>query len=152
MCDDAKGSLVIHNHELALVFDGHTLKGGRQRDVGMHRFQLRHREHDILDARNRPPFVRHRLNLFDREQAVKVMILEHQHIVVSAGLDNLILPLVGYLLLRIYLGLTLAELEMRQGLSAEQALALVAEKSPEIAPAIATALSAKYGAGNGRKE
>jgi len=30
-----------------------------------------------------------------------------------AGLDNLILPLVGYLLLRIYLGLTLADLEMR---------------------------------------
>jgi phytol kinase len=30
-----------------------------------------------------------------------------------AGLDNLILPLVGYLLLRIYIGLSIAELEMR---------------------------------------
>ncbi len=30
-----------------------------------------------------------------------------------AGLDNLILPLVGYLLLRIYLGLSVVELEMR---------------------------------------
>lgn len=48
--------------------------------------------------------------------------------------------------------LKLAELEMRQGLSAEQALALVAEKSPEIAPAIAAALSAKYGAGKPEKE
>lgn len=36
--------------------------------------------------------------------------------------------------------LKLAELEMRKGLSAEQALALVAEKSPEIAPAIAEIL------------
>jgi hypothetical protein len=41
--------------------------------------------------------------------------------------------------------LKLAELEMRKGLTAEQALALVAEKSPEIAPAVAAALSAKYG-------
>jgi len=40
--------------------------------------------------------------------------------------------------------LKLAELEMRRGLSAEQALALVAEKSPEIAPAVADALRAKY--------
>jgi hypothetical protein len=40
--------------------------------------------------------------------------------------------------------LKLAELEMRKGLSAEQALALVAEKSPEIAPAVAAALSARY--------
>lgn len=48
--------------------------------------------------------------------------------------------------------LKLAELEMRRGLSAEQALALVAEKSPEIAPAIAAALSAKYHAGMPAKE
>lgn len=40
--------------------------------------------------------------------------------------------------------LKLAELEMREGLSAEQALALVAEKSPEIAPAVAEALKARY--------
>jgi hypothetical protein len=40
--------------------------------------------------------------------------------------------------------LKLAELEMRKGLSAEQALALVAEKSPEIAPSVAEALKAKY--------
>lgn len=40
--------------------------------------------------------------------------------------------------------LKLAELEMRKGLSVEQALALVAEKSPEIAPAIAEAMRAKY--------
>jgi len=40
--------------------------------------------------------------------------------------------------------LKLAELEMRQGLSAEQALAMVAEKSPEIAPAVADALKARY--------
>ena len=43
--------------------------------------------------------------------------------------------------------LKLAELEMRKGLSVEQALALVVEKSPgEIAPAIAEALKAKYAA------
>lgn len=48
--------------------------------------------------------------------------------------------------------LKLAELKMRQGLSAEQALALVAEKSPEIAPAVAAALSAKYGAGKAAGE
>ena len=48
--------------------------------------------------------------------------------------------------------LKLAELKMRQGLSAEQALALVAEKSPEIAPAVAAALSAKYSAGKPAKE
>jgi hypothetical protein len=41
----------------------------------------------------------------------------------------------------------LAELEMRKGLDAEQALALIAEKSPEIAPAIAEALKAKYSRG-----
>jgi phytol kinase len=35
-----------------------------------------------------------------------------------AGLDNLILPLVGYLLLRIYLGLSVAELEMRLAMTA----------------------------------
>jgi hypothetical protein len=40
--------------------------------------------------------------------------------------------------------LRLAELEMRRGLSEEQALAMVAEKSPEIAPAIAEALKARY--------
>lgn len=40
--------------------------------------------------------------------------------------------------------LKLAELEMRKGLSVEQAMALVAEKSPEIAPAIAEAMRAKY--------
>jgi hypothetical protein len=40
--------------------------------------------------------------------------------------------------------LKLAELEMRKGLGVEQSLALVAEKNPEIAPAIAKALEAKY--------
>lgn len=40
--------------------------------------------------------------------------------------------------------LKLAEMEMRKGLSAEQSLALVAEKSPEIAPSIAAALQARY--------
>jgi hypothetical protein len=44
-----------------------------------------------------------------------------------------------------------AELEMRKGLSAEQALALVAEKSPEIAPSIAEALKAKYSRGEESK-
>lgn len=40
--------------------------------------------------------------------------------------------------------LKLAELEMRSGLGAEEALAMVVEKSPDIAPAIAEALKAKY--------
>lgn len=40
--------------------------------------------------------------------------------------------------------LKLAELEMRKGLSVEQAMAMVAEKSPEIAPAVAEAMRAKY--------
>jgi len=40
--------------------------------------------------------------------------------------------------------LKLAELEMRKGLSVEQAMALVVEKSPEIAPAVAEAMRAKY--------
>ena len=40
--------------------------------------------------------------------------------------------------------LKLAELEMRKGLSAEQAMALVAERSPEIAGAVAEALRARY--------
>lgn len=43
--------------------------------------------------------------------------------------------------------LKLAELEMRKGLSVEQALALVAEKSPEIAPAVADAMRARYSKG-----
>lgn len=43
--------------------------------------------------------------------------------------------------------LKLAELEMRKGLSVEQALALVAEKSPEIAPAVADAMKARYAKG-----
>lgn len=46
--------------------------------------------------------------------------------------------------------LKLAELEMRKGLSVEQALALVAEKSPEIAPAVADAMRAKYTRGQDR--
>ena len=33
---------------------------------------------------------------------------------------------------------------MRKGLSPEQALAMIAEKSPEIAPSVADALKAKY--------
>lgn len=41
--------------------------------------------------------------------------------------------------------LKFAELEMRKGLTAEQALAMVAEKSPEISPAVAEALRARYG-------
>ena len=45
--------------------------------------------------------------------------------------------------------LKLAELEMRRGLSVEQALALIADKSPEIAPAIADAMRAKYAKGKG---
>ena len=40
--------------------------------------------------------------------------------------------------------LKLAELEMRKGLSVEQAMAMVAEKAPEIAPAVADAMRAKY--------
>jgi alanyl-tRNA synthetase len=40
--------------------------------------------------------------------------------------------------------LKLAELEMRRGLGAEEALALVVEKSPEIAPAIAEALKGRF--------
>ncbi len=40
--------------------------------------------------------------------------------------------------------LKLAELEMRKGLSPEQALTMIAEKSPEIAPAVAEALKARY--------
>ncbi len=40
--------------------------------------------------------------------------------------------------------LKLAELEMRKGLDVEQALALVVEKSPEIAPAVAEAMRARY--------
>lgn len=44
--------------------------------------------------------------------------------------------------------LKLAELQMRQGLSPEQALALVAERSPELAPVIAEALKAKYASGH----
>jgi len=40
--------------------------------------------------------------------------------------------------------LKLAELEMRKGLTAEQAIAMVVEKSPEIAPSLAEALKARY--------
>lgn len=40
--------------------------------------------------------------------------------------------------------LKLAELEMRRGLSVEQAMALIAEKSPEIAPAVAEVMRAKH--------
>lgn len=39
--------------------------------------------------------------------------------------------------------LKLAEIEMRKGLTPEQSLALIAEKSPEIAPAIAQAIQAR---------
>jgi hypothetical protein len=38
----------------------------------------------------------------------------------------------------------IAELEVRKGLGAEESLAMVAEKSPEIAPAVAEALKAKH--------
>lgn len=43
--------------------------------------------------------------------------------------------------------LKLAELEMRKGLSVEQAMAMIAEKSPEIAPAVAEVMRAKHAAG-----
>jgi hypothetical protein len=44
--------------------------------------------------------------------------------------------------------LKLAEIEMRKGLTPEQSLALIAEKSPEIAPAIAQAIQARAGKKN----
>lgn len=44
--------------------------------------------------------------------------------------------------------LKLAEIEMRRGLTPEQSLALIAEKSPEIAPAIAQAIQARAGRKN----
>lgn len=44
--------------------------------------------------------------------------------------------------------LKFVELQLRAGLTAEQALAMVVEKSPEIAPAIAEALKAKYQRGD----
>lgn len=47
--------------------------------------------------------------------------------------------------------LKLAELEMRQGMSEEKALAMVAEKAPEMAPAIAEALKARYQAQSGQQ-
>jgi len=46
--------------------------------------------------------------------------------------------------------LKLAEMEMRKGLSAEQSLAMVAEKSPEISPAVADALRARYANKDGK--
>ena len=62
----------------------------------------------------------------------------------DASLQSLLATLSGEQADRL---LKFAELEMRKGLSPEQALALVAEKSPEISPAIAEALKAKYGSG-----
>lgn len=59
----------------------------------------------------------------------------------SASLQALLSTLSGEQADRV---LKLAELEMRKGLSVEQAMAMVAEKSPEIAPAIAEAMRAKY--------
>ena len=59
----------------------------------------------------------------------------------SASMQGLLATLTGEQADRV---LKLAELEMRKGLSVEQALALVAEKTPEIAPAIAEAMKAKY--------
>lgn len=60
----------------------------------------------------------------------------------SASMQALLATLDGEKADRI---LKLAELEMRKGLSVEQAMAMVAEKTPEIAPAIAAAMRAKYG-------
>jgi DNA polymerase III delta prime subunit len=62
----------------------------------------------------------------------------------SASVQALVATLDGEKADRI---LKLAELEMRKGLSVEQAMAMVAEKSPEIAPAIAAAMRAKYAKG-----
>jgi len=62
----------------------------------------------------------------------------------SASMQALVATLDGEKADRI---LKLAELEMRKGLSVEQAMAMVAEKSPEIAPAIAAAMQAKYAKG-----
>jgi RNA polymerase subunit RPABC4/transcription elongation factor Spt4 len=62
----------------------------------------------------------------------------------SASMQALVATLDGEKADRI---LKLAELEMRKGLSVEQAMAMVAEKSPEIAPAIAAAMRAKYAQG-----
>ena len=58
----------------------------------------------------------------------------------EANLQGLLATLTGEQADRV---LKLAELEMRKGMSPEQALALVAEKSPEIAPAVAEALKAR---------
>lgn len=58
----------------------------------------------------------------------------------EASLQGLLATLSGEQADRV---LKLAELEMRKGLSAEQALALIAEKSPEIAPAVADAIKAR---------
>ena len=61
----------------------------------------------------------------------------------TASLQGLLATLSGEQADRV---LRLAELEMRKGLSAEQALAMIAEKSPEIAPAVAKAIKARNGA------
>lgn len=58
----------------------------------------------------------------------------------TASLQGLLATLSGEQADRV---LKLAELEMRKGLSAEQALAMIAEKSPEIAPAVAKAIKAR---------
>lgn len=58
----------------------------------------------------------------------------------NASLQSLLATLSGEQADRV---LKLAELEMRKGLSPEQALAMIAEKSPEIAPAVADAIQAR---------
>ena len=63
----------------------------------------------------------------------------------AASMQGLLATLTGEQADRL---LKLAELEMRQGLSVEQALMLAVEKSPEIAPTLAEAMKAKYQAAN----
>lgn len=66
----------------------------------------------------------------------------------NASLQGLLATLSGEQADRV---LKLAELEMRKGLSAEQALAMIAEKSPEIAPSVAKAIKARNAAGGGNQ-
>jgi RNA polymerase subunit RPABC4/transcription elongation factor Spt4 len=82
-----------------------------------------------------------KLDAFAREEAIKTEAeAARLKIREAAGIKALLASIEGAQGDRL---LKFAELEMRRGLSAEQALAMVADKNPDIAPTVAAALRAR---------
>lgn len=139
-----------HELEKESIRGEHDLQQqGKRFEVGQHQ-QVRQAETDLEIAKQGVEALKAvnqaKLEKKMKEEALETEI-ERERLAMrgEASLQSLLATLEGEQADRL---LKLAEIEMRRGLEPEQALSLVAEKSPELAPAVAEALKAKYSAGS----